>query len=122
VSPGVGTLTTGALNWAAGGTMHMQIGANQAGSDLLDVKGPLTKNGSGTWYVSFGVGNNPPKPGTKYTLVQSTDASAFTAADFALSFDSSFENLAGTFSVESNAVKFTVGTASTNLIFRNGFD
>jgi hypothetical protein len=56
------------------------------------------------------------------TLIQSTDASAFTAADFTATFDSSFNSLSGAFSIEGNAVKFTVDTVSTGLIFRNGFD
>jgi autotransporter-associated beta strand protein len=122
VHNGVGTLATGPLNWAAGGAMDIQIGSNQAGSDLLVVNGPLTKNGSGTWHVNFGVGDNPPKPGATYTLIQSTDASAFAAADFAPAFDTSLDALAGTFSIAGNAVKFTVDTVSSNLIFRSAFD
>jgi len=122
VSRGVGTLTTGPLNWAAGGAMYMQLGTNQPGSDRLQVNGALTKNGSGTWPFRFSVGNNPPKPGTVYTLIQSTDASAFTAADFGFSVDASFDNLTGTFSIDGNAVKFTVSAVSTGLIFRDSFD
>jgi len=57
-----------------------------------------------------------------YTLIQSTDASAFTAADFTAGFDASFNNLTGTFSIEDDAVKFTVGAVATNLIYRNGLD
>ena len=119
---GVGTLTTGPLNWGAGGAMMFQLGNNQAGSDLLVVEGALTKNGVGAHTFHFAMGQSPPVVGRTYTLIQSSDASAFGAGDFSYDHIGSYDSLTGHFAIVGNNVTFTVDAVSSPLIFVDGFE
>jgi hypothetical protein len=118
---GIGTLNTGALHWETGGTVALQLGATPSASDLLNVNGALVKAGS-TFAFAFGCGDFCAQVGSTYTLIQSTDASAFTSGDFSFTIDATYQDLQGTFSINGNAVQFTVDSVTPDRVFSNGFD
>jgi len=55
-------------------------------------------------------------------LIQSFNASAFSASDFNFDTDSTYQNLSGSFSIVGHDVQFTVETVQSDRIFANGFD
>lgn len=118
---GVGIFNTGAFTWNGGGTMNFRLGATPVRSDLLLVSRSLLKGTAGTYRFRFGIGNSPPAVGTAYTLIQSSNASAFAPGNFSFITDSTYQNLTGSFSIVSNAVVFTVTGVASDLIFRDGF-
>jgi len=101
--------------------MMLQLGNNQTGSDLLVVEGALTKyEGAHTFH--FAMGQSPPVVGRTYTLIQSSDASAFTAGDFSYDHIGSYDSLTGHFAIVGGNVTFTVDAVSSPLIFVDGFE
>ena len=124
IKGGVGTLSIGPLTWTSGATMVFQLGATPAASDQLVIGGALGKSGAGNFRFHFGMGDRPPVNGQTYTLIQSTNASAFTASDFTgnFDFDNTYVALTGIFSINSNAVQFTLTSVQSDRIFANSFD
>ena len=70
----------------------------------------------------FGMGNLPPVAGTTYTLIQSDNAATFTPGHFSFDADATYKSLSGHFSINYNAVQFTVDAVTMDRIFANGFD
>jgi autotransporter-associated beta strand protein len=105
VAPGgaspVATLSGSSLTWNGGGKLAFDL---DAASDQLALSGALTKGTAGTYEFAFSPGANL-SPGTTYTLV-TFGSTNFAVSDF--SFSGLPSNLKGKFTLEANALKFTV--------------
>ncbi len=125
---GVGTLWMGSLTWDGGGSMNFQLGATTAASDLLQVfSGPLAKGLGGSFVFHFGMGAQPPQPGTLYTLIQSNTIAGFVATDFSFDFDGTYAALDGSFAINACGVgcvkvQFLVNSVTADRIFAADFD
>ena len=115
-----GLLSTGAVTWTSGAAaMIFRLGSSDAASDRLKVNGALLKSGTGIFRFHIVTGSGAPVVGHVYTLITSSNASAFSAADFATDGQST---VTGTFAIVSNQVRFTVTAVAADRVFANGFD
>ncbi len=114
-----GLLNTGSITWTNGATMVFRLGSTDAGSDRLKVNGALLKSGTGIFRFHIVTGSGAPVVGHVYTLITSSNTSAFGVADFATDGQST---VTGTFAIVSNQVRFTVTAVAADRLFANGFD
>lgn len=121
VEPGaidtVGTLDAGAMNWRNEGAIAFQLGADQAGSDLLALSAAFAKVGDGApgaYLFRFFDGAGPPTL-TTYTLITFATPSGFTVDDFGYTYSGALPGLAGTFELTPTALLFTVTSLPVEL-------
>lgn len=119
-SPGTLSATTDLL-WNTGGAIAFTLGKESASSDLLMLGAALKKGNDSAYFFHFLQGWVAPSSGETYTLI-SFGSTTFDVADFSFDFAPPLTALAGTFSLEANALKFTVTNVFSDRVFGDGFE
>jgi len=81
----------------------------------------LKKGNDSAYFFHFLQGWVAPSSGETYTLI-SFGSTTFDVADFSFDFAPPLTALAGTFSLEANALKFTVTNVFSDRVFGDGFE
>ena len=92
------------LFWDSGSIIRLALGADQAGSDLLQINGALIRGETGGGPFTFDLVNFGAIVGQTYDLIHFASVQGFTAADF------TFIGMQGILSLGSNSLTFTVAT------------
>ena len=116
-----GALSAQDLTWHGGGAINFMLGKNAASSDLLDLNDALIKGGASGFAFHFEQGGTLPSTGVAYTLI-SYASTTFDIADFSFDFAPPLTSLQGTFSLEANALKFTITNVTSDRVFGDGFE
>ena len=87
------------LLWNGGGMIRLVLGPNQAGSDLVEIRGDLTRGSDGSF--QFFIIDGGIVAGQPYDLIHFGSLSGFTASDFsALGYN-------GSLFIDANGLEFT---------------
>ena len=124
IAPGgsPGTLLATQLKWYGGGAINFLLGPDGASSDLFLLgSGVLTKGDDAMFVFHFEQGSVLPKAGDTYTLIQ-FGSTTFDVADFSFDFAPPLLSLTGTFSLQANALQFTIGDVSSDRVFGSTFE
>lgn len=119
-----GTISGSALTWTDFSAIRIRLGKR---SDRIMLSGNLTALGGEGHQFVFVDGDTPPKPGDEYTLAEYASSSGLEAvgdlnSEYIYQGTGAGAYLTGSFNVGPTALTFTVATASSDLVFRNGYD
>ena len=119
-SPGTLSAVTD-LAWNTGGAIAFMLGKESASSDLLMLGASLKKGNDSLYFFHFSQGWPAPATGETYTLI-SYASTTFDVGDFSFDFAPPLTALQGTFSLEANALKFTITNVTSDRVFGDGFE